>query len=156
MNLVNLNAFPSPKKSMTRLITAPVVGAVAGALEMGVVFFILTVIDEAPSGPNNEFVYLGAAIGIILGSFVGGVIGLIVALLNAGRGRGLLIGTLVGLAIAIYLFVTTSYHDDMHRMLAVIVVPAASSIGLIAAALTAGRKAQQSSDETDSSHRIIS
>lgn len=127
---------------MTRFITAPVVGAVTGALEMAIVFFILTVIDEAPSGPNNEFVYLGAAIGIILGSFLGGVIGLMVAMLNAARARGLLIGTLVGLAIAIYLFVTTSYHDDMHRMLAVIVVPAASSIGLIAAALTSGRKVQ--------------
>lgn len=120
---------------MTRFVTAPSVGALAGALEMGILFFILTVVDEAPSGANNEFVYLGAAIGIIFGSFVGAVIGLVVVLLKAGSSRGLLVGGLAGLALALCLFATSDPLDDFKRTLAVIVVPAAASIGLISSAM---------------------
>ena len=55
---------------MTRLITAPCVGLVVGALEIGIVFTILTVIDVErgkPAGADNEMIYLGTGLGIIFG-----------------------------------------------------------------------------------------
>lgn len=144
---------------MTRLVKAPFVGAVAGALEGGIVFAILSTIEVeqgAYSGVNDELIYVAILMGVIMGIIVGGVIGLIVALLKAGSLRGLLLGFLVGLALSIYLFVTSSYQNDIVRMLAVIVIPAAASTGLISAVLTAGRKEQQPSSESPRSHRIIS
>ncbi len=145
---------------MTRLVTAPCVGALAGALEGGIVFAYLSIIDVqqgAPAGFNNELIYAGIVLGIILGAIFGAVIGLIVALLNVGSVRGLLLGSLVGLLLCIYLFLTTGYHDNIKRMLAVIVVPGATSIGFIAAVLTVDRKeAPQSSAEPRRTTRIIS
>jgi hypothetical protein len=108
------------------------------------------------SGTNDELIYVAILAGVIMGAIVGGVIGLIVALLNAGSLRGLLLGAFVGLALSIYLFVTTSYQNDIRRMLAVLVVPATASTGLISALLTARRKEQQPSTESHSAHRIIS
>ena len=128
---------------MTRLITAPCTGALAGALEGGIVFAVLSIIEVkqgAFSGVNNELIYVVILLGVIMGTIVGGVIGLFIALLNAGSRQGLLLGLLVGLALSIYLFVTSGYHDNIRRMLAVIVVPAAASTGLISAILTASRK----------------
>lgn len=144
---------------MTRLITAPCVGALTGALEGGIIFAILSSIEVeqgAFTGVNNELIYVVIVLGIIMGIIVGGVIGLIVALLNARGLRGLLLGLLVGIALSIYLFITTSYQNDIKRMLAVIVVPAAAITGLISAILTVGRKEQRPSAESHSSHRIIS
>jgi hypothetical protein len=144
---------------MTRLVKAPLVGAVVGALEGGIVFALLSTIEVeqgAYSGVNDELIYVAILMGVIIGIIVGGVIGLIVALLNAGSLRGLLLGFLVGLALSIYLFVTSSYQNDIVRMLAVIVIPAAASTGLISAVLSAGRKEQQPSSESPRSHRIIS
>jgi|GEM_PF-5891202 len=144
---------------MTRLITAPCVGASTSALEGGIIFAILSNIEVeqgAFSGVNDELIYVAILFGVIMGIIVGRVIGLIVALLNAGSLRGLLLGILVGIALSFYLFVTTSYQNDIRRMLAVIVVPAAASTGFISAILTAGRKVQQPSTESHSSHRIIS
>ncbi|HXQ34521.1 MAG TPA: hypothetical protein VN843_10965, partial [Anaerolineales bacterium] len=74
--------------------------------------------------------------GIFWGGLVGGVIGLFVALSNAGGRGGLLIGSLAGAALAIYLVSGTSKFDDFMRTLAVIVLPAAQSMGLLAAVLT--------------------
>jgi len=144
---------------MTRLVTAPCVGALAGALEGGIIFAILSNIEleqGAFMGVNNELIYVVILIGVIMGIIVGGVIGLIVALLNAGSLRGLLLGLLVGIALSIYLFITTTYQEDIKRMLAVIVVPAAASTGLFSALLTAGRKVEQRATESHHSHRIIS
>ena len=131
---------------MTRLITAACVGLVVGALEIGIVFTILTVIDVErgkPAGADNEMIYLGTGLGIIFGGFVGGVIGLIVALSSAGGRGGLVIGSLAGLVLAIYVLQGTGPYDDLIRMLAVIIFPAAQSMGLLSAVLTARRKGPQ-------------
>ena len=72
---------------MTRLITAPCLGAFLGALQGGTVFTILTVIDVqngAPAAVDNKLIYLGTLLGMIFGSVVGGLIDLSVALVNAG------------------------------------------------------------------------
>lgn len=144
---------------MTRLLTAPCVGLVVGALEGGIVFTILTIIDVQrgkPAGVNNEMIYLGTWLGVILGGFVGAVIGLVVALCDAGGRGGLVIGSLAGVALAIYLFHGTGPYDDLMRMLAVIVLPVAQSMGLFSAVLTARRKESQPPMDSHHSHRIIS
>src|ERR1041384_5791273 len=100
---------------MTRLGTAPFVGALVGALEIGSVFTVLTIIDVrhgAYAGINNDLIYLGAFYGMIFGGFIGGVIGLIVALRDARARGGLLLGSLIGLAFAILVFVRTWPPDD--------------------------------------------
>ncbi len=136
---------------MLRLITAPLVGLLLGALEGGIVFTILTIIDIRRHPPiifgGDAGIYLGAIAGIILGSVCGAAIGLVVALLNAGGRRGLLLGSAMGLVIMIYLFVTAGPRDEMMRTLALIVVPAGASIGFVSAVLTAGRKHPQPSPE---------
>lgn len=143
-----------------RLITAPAVGLILGAIEGGIVFAILTIIDIQRNPPvifgGEEGVYLGAIIGMILGGIGGAAIGLAVALRNA-RGRdGLWLGGAMGLAMMIYLFATTSYREEVMRTLALIVVPAGASIGLVSAVLTGGRKQPQPSPESRRSHRIFS
>lgn len=133
-----------------RFLTAPGVGLAVGALEGGIVFAILTIIDVQrgqPAGVDNELIYLGIGLGIIFGGFVGGVIGLIVALSNAGARGGLLIGSIAGVALAIFIFRDTGPFDDLTRILAVIVIPAAQSMGILSAILTARRKAPQPSAE---------
>ena len=134
-------------------------GALAGALEGGIVFAILSNIElkqGAFFGVNDELIYVVILLGVIMGTIVGGVIGLTVARLKAGSGGGLLLGLLVGLVLSIYLYLTTTYLDDIKRTLAVIVVPAAASIGLIAAVLTSDRKERQPSDGSRRSGRLIS
>ena|SRR5690349_7175448 len=144
---------------MTRLVTAPGIGLVAGALEGGIVFTILTIIDVQrgkPAGVDNKMIYLGTVLGIILGGFVGAVIGLVVALGNAGGRGGLVIGSLAGVALAIYVFRGTGPYDDLIRILAVIVFPAAQSMGLLSAVLTSQRKEPEPSVQSQHSHRVIS
>ena len=143
-----------------RLITAPAVGLLLGAIEGGIVFAILTLIDIERNPPvifgGDEGVYLGAIVGIIFGGIGGAAIGLAVALRDA-RGRGgLWLGGAMGLAMMIYLFATTTYREEMMRTLALIVVPAGASIGLVSSVLTGGRKQPQSSPEPRKSHRIFS
>ena len=130
-----------------------------GALEGGIVFTILTSLDVEPvvfGGSNNEMVYLAATYGIILGGIVGGVIGLLVGVTNA-RGRGgLLIGSLIGVVLSIYVFADAGARENLVKILAVIILPAAASIGLVSAVLTASRREPQPSSESDKSHRIFS
>jgi hypothetical protein len=144
---------------MTRLVTAPFVGALVGALEGGIVFTVMTIIDVrrgAYAGIDNDLIYLGAIYGMIFGGFVGGVTGLIVALRDA-RGRGgLLLGTAIGFACAIFIYVRVGPLDDMWTMLALIVIPGAASMGLMSAILTASRKKSAPPATTNNSHRIIS
>src|SRR5687768_18599670 len=114
---------------MTRLITAPCVGASTSALEGGIIFAILSNIEVeqgAFSGVNDELFYVAILFGLTMGIIVGRAIGLIVALLNAGSLRGLLLGILVGIALSLYLFVWTSSQHDIRRILAVIVVVCAA------------------------------
>lgn len=154
--LIRLETVPS----MIRLITAPAVGLLLGAIEGGVVFAILTAIDIRRHPPvifgGTDGIYLGAIIGTIFGSVCGAAIGLAVALLNAGGRRGLLLGSAMGLMMAMYLFITSSYHDEMFRVLSLIVTPAGASIGVVSAVLTSRRKQAQPSPEPRRSHRIIS
>ncbi|HXQ34523.1 MAG TPA: hypothetical protein VN843_10975 [Anaerolineales bacterium] len=144
---------------MRRFITAPCVGLVVGALEGGIVFTILTLIDvergKSP-GINNEMIYLSTWLGIIFGGFVGGVIGLVVAVSNSQLRGGLVIGSLAGVALAVHIFRGTGPYDDLARTLAVIVIPAAQSMGLLSAVLTARRKGPPPSTESHHSHCIIS
>jgi len=68
---------------MDRLLTAPLVGAIVGAVEGGIVFRTLTVIDSR-SGPwlggDETTIMIGFVVGLIVGGFAGVVIGIIVAL----------------------------------------------------------------------------
>ena len=54
---------------MTRFLTAPGIGLVVGALEGGVAFTILTLIDVErgkPAAADNELIYLGTVLGLSL------------------------------------------------------------------------------------------
>ena len=122
-----------------RFVTAPCIGLLTGALEGGIVFAILTIIhvqQATPAGIDTELLYLTTTSGIIYGGFVGGLIGLGVALRDARGLGGFVIGSVAGAALAIYIISDTLRYDDFMRTLAVIVFPAAQSIGLLSAVLT--------------------
>jgi hypothetical protein len=141
---------------MTRLVTAPCVGALLGALEGGTVFTILTIIDVqhgAYAGVNNELIYVGTLVGMIFGGLVGGVIGLSVALMNVGTVRGLVLGTLIGLAFAVFVVIRTWPLDDFWSTIAVSVVFGGASVGLVSAFLT---RRQTQSAASRKSGRILS
>ncbi|HKR21428.1 MAG TPA: hypothetical protein VJS17_02490 [Pyrinomonadaceae bacterium] len=126
-----------------RFVTAPCIGLLVGALEGGIVFAILTIIDvqrATGQGIDTELLYLTTTSGIVYGSIVGAVIGVVVALRDAGGLGGLVIGSLAGVALAIYIIYDTPRFDDFMRTLAVIVFPAAQSIGLLSSGLSARRK----------------
>ena len=119
---------------MTRLVTAPCLGALLGALEGGTVFTILTVIDVqhgAPAGVDNELIYLGTLLGMIFGSVVGGVIGVSVALTKAGAVRRLWLGGLIGLGFALLVAIRVWPLDDAWTVVAISVVPGGASVGLL-------------------------
>src|SRR5688500_20230646 len=130
---------------MTRLITAPCVGASTSALEGGIIFAILSNIEVeqgAFSGVNDELIYVAILFGGIMGIIVGKVIGLIVALLNAGSLRGLLLVILVRITLWFYLFVKSSHQKDIMMIHPVIVVPSPDSPWLISPTLTSRHYAQ--------------
>ena len=141
-----------------RFITAPIVGALVGALEGGIVFAMLVIIDvEAgrPSGWDDPWLPLVTLWGTIFGGFVGFVIGLLVALRNAGGRDGLLIGAGVGVVCSIYLLMKLGLGHYGYVTLEVIVLPAAASMGFLAAVLTAPRKKPEPATEPYRSGRII-
>jgi O-antigen ligase len=144
---------------MTRLLTAPFVGALAGALEEGAVFVILTIIDTRDKHyvfmNGDEMISVAAAIGIILGGIVGGVIGLVVALGNAGGRSGWFLGSLIGLAFAILIMIRTGSEENW-TIVALTVIPAGASIGLLSAVVTAPRKGPPPTADVDRSRRILS
>lgn len=128
---------------MTRLVTAPSVGALVGALEGGILMRSLAVIDSR-SGPllggNDETIMVAFFVGLIFGGIAGAVIGIVVALTQAKALIGLAIGTLGGITMALLFFTNTSPDDDMLRILAAFAIPCLGSIGLLSAALTHARK----------------
>lgn len=129
-----------------------------GAIEGGIIFFIFTVIDVEPgrpSGWDDPWLPMITFYGTIYGAFVGGTIGLVIALMDL-RGRGgLAIGSVAGALLAIYIFKDTGPHDDVMRMLAVIVIPAAQSMGIVSAVLTSPRQQPEHSTEPYRPGRIL-
>ena len=144
---------------MPRLVTAPAVGLLIGAVEGGIVFLVLTIIyvDQASMVRIDDGrIYEAAIYGTIFGSFAGALIGLIVALKDV-RGRGgLFIGSLIGILLSIYILKDAGPHDDFWRILAILALPSACSMGFLSAALTVSREELRSSAGSDKSHRIIS
>lgn len=124
---------------MDRLLTAPSVGAFVGAVEGGIVFRTLTVIDSR-SGPwlggNETTIMIGFVLGLIVGGFAGVVIGIIVALTKARWLLGLSIGTVAGFMIAAYIIITGSPDEHILRMLGGLSIPCLGSVGLLSAVLT--------------------
>ena len=124
---------------MDRLLTAPLVGAIVGALEGGIVFRTLTVIDSRSGlwmGGNETTIMIGFVLGLIVGGFAGVVIGIIVALMKARWLLGLLIGTVAGFMIAAYIFITGSPEEHILRMMGGLSIPCLGSVGLLSAVLT--------------------
>jgi len=124
---------------MNRLLTAPSVGAFVGAIEGGIVFRTLTVIDSR-SGPwlggNDTSIMMGLVVGLILGGIAGAAIGVIVALSKARWLLGLLIGTLAGLMIAACIFLSGTPDENILRALGGLSIPCLGSVGLLSAVLT--------------------
>ena len=129
-----------------------------GAIEEGTVFLILTIIDEHLHDywfSGVEWIYLGAAIGMIFGGVLGGIIGLVVALRNA-RGRdGLWLGLLIGLAGAVFIGIRTYPSEGMDMIVALSFIPAGASIGFLSAVLTGRRSKPQPATPDSPSHRIF-
>ena len=128
---------------MNRLLTAPSVGAFVGAIEGGIAFRTLTVIDSR-SGPwlggNDTSIMIGFVLGLIVGGFAGVVIGIIVALTKARWLLGLSIGTVAGFMIAAYIFITGSPDEHILRMLGGLSIPCLGSVGLLSAVLTSSSR----------------
>lgn len=141
---------------MTRLITAPLVGGLVGGIEGGIVYAILALIEGQPGWPGLGLrIEVIAIFGMISGCFVGGLIGLVVALRDTSGRGGLIIGTLAGIALSIRVWHGAGPHDEIMRMLAVIVFPAAQSMGLLSAILTKRRKELEPPSDSHTSRRII-
>jgi hypothetical protein len=125
--------------AMNRLLTAPSVGAFVGAIEGGIVFRTLTVIDSR-SGPwlggDETTIMIGFVLGLIVGGFAGVVIGIVVALTKARWLLGLSIGTLAGLLIAAYIFLSGTRDENILRALGGLSIPCLGSVGLLSAVLT--------------------
>ena len=132
-----------------RLITAPCVGAVVGAVENGVFFALVAVIDHTPGNwpaLNEEWIFFVATWGLVIGGVLGGIIGLVVALKDAlGRG-GLLIGSAIGFACAVFIVSRVGLYepiDNPWTILALFTIPAAASMGFLSAVATGSNKAPQ-------------
>ena len=146
-------------RTMTRLITAPCIGFLIGALEEGSVFAILTIIDQREHHyvflNGEEGVYLAAVIGMILGGFMGGLIGLVVALKSSDGRSGLLLGGLIGLAFMALLVIRVGF-GEMWNIVEVTLIPAGASIGFLSAVATAPRKGPSATADVNKSGRIFS
>ena len=144
---------------MTRLITAPFIGVLIGALEQGAVFAILTIIDQDEHHyvlfNGEEMVYIAAFIGMVLGGFMGGLIGLVVALRNSDGRGGLLLGGLIGLAFMVLLIIRVGI-GDMWNIVELTLIPAGASIGFLSAIATAPRKGPSATADVNRSGRIFS
>lgn len=119
-----------------------------GALEGGIVFSGLMVIESRAGflfGDASDWLIPTFIMGLVCGVIAGGVIGVLVALLDAPGSLGASIGSIVGLVLGLAIFVATTPLDQTIRLLAILVIPAGGSIGLLSAVLTAGRKASRQS-----------
>jgi len=131
-----------------RLITAPLVGALVGAIEEGAVFLILTIIDPHRNHywfNSDDFIYLAAAIGMIFGGVLGGIIGLVVALRNARGREGLWLGIAIGLAGAVFIVLRTFPPGDQEGIVALSFIPAGASIGYLSAVFTGSNRTERGS-----------
>ena len=135
----------SAATSNLRLLTAPLVGALVGAIEEGTVFLILTITDPHRNEywfTGDEFTYLAAAIGMFFGGVLGGIIGLVVALRNARGREGFWLGVGIGLASTVFLVLRTFPPADQEAIVALSFVPAGASIGFLSAVLTKQNRAR--------------
>ena len=143
---------------MIRLLTAPLVGALVGAIEEGTVFLILTITDPHRNEywfNSDDFIYLAAALGMIFGGVLGGITGLVVALRNARGREGLWLGIGIGLAGAVVIVIRTYPPPDMWGIVALSFIPAGASIGFLSAVLTDRRSKPQQATAARPSHRIL-
>lgn len=154
---------------MKKLIVAPCVGIVVGALAEGILFGVLTLLDSSSTG--FEWAFLGAMIGAIVGGFIGGLIGLIVALRNSRTGEGMLLGSAIGLGFAILIAIRTGASlvdivigpwgdpvENYWTIVALSMIPAGASIGFLSAfSIAPGKEppATPAEAEPGRSHRIF-
>lgn len=147
----------SAATSNLKLLTAPLVGALLGAIEEGTVFFVLTITDEHLHDwllSADLWVQLAVVIGMIFGGVLGGIIGLVVALRNAQRREGFWLGIGIGLIGAVFVVFRT-FPSDEWGIVALSFVPAGASIGFLSAIVTSRRSKPQQTATARPSHRIF-
>jgi hypothetical protein len=152
---------------MKRLITAPCVGIVVGALELGTLFAVLTMLDPCTGcflgGGSSEWAYFIGTFGMIGGGVLGGIIGLVVALRDAHGRSGLLLGGAIGLGFTILVAIRTVSPGDLFdpfgnpwSTVAFSLLPLGASIGFLSAVATVPSKEPRPAEaEPSRSHRIF-
>lgn len=152
---------------MKRLITAPCLGIVVGALELGTLFAVLTMLESCQGcflGGGDEWVYFIGTFGMIAGGVFGGIIGLVVALRDAHGRSGLMLGGAIGLGFTILVAIRTVSLGDLlldplgnpWSTVACSLLPFGASIGFLSAVATDPSKEPRPADaELSRSHRIF-
>lgn len=151
---------------MKRLITAPCVGIVVGAVELGAFLAALTMIDTCQGcflGSGSDWAYYFGTLGMIAGGVIGGIIGLVVALTDAHARRALLLGTAIGFGFAMLIVLRNGSLSDLlsdpledfGSMVPLILVPMGASTGFLSAVATAPSKEPQPRVEPSRSGRIF-
>ena len=124
---------------MKRIAVTTLVGALLGAIEGGVVFCVMLLIESGEGqmlGGVNSWILPVLLVGLICGGIFGGVVGLVVSLLRARVTYGLAIGSGFGL-MAVLVVVFLGFPLDYITLLLVLAaVLGGASIGLVTALLT--------------------
>ncbi|HKV37126.1 MAG TPA: hypothetical protein VJP89_22485 [Pyrinomonadaceae bacterium] len=150
---------------MKRLITAPCVGIVVGALELGTLFGVPPLFDSCQGcflGSGSDWAYLFATFGMIGGGIIGGIIGLAVAVKDANGRSGLFLGCAIGFAVTVLVGMRARVFDDPLAnwvTVALVFVPMGASIAFLSAVATAPSKEpptmRPAEAEPSRSHRIF-
>jgi hypothetical protein len=124
---------------MKSIAVTTLVGALLGAIEGGVVFCLMLVLETGEGqmlGGVNSWIVPVLIIGLICGAIFGGIIGLVVSLLRAQATKGVAVGSGVGLMVVLVVILIGFPLDYITMLLVLAVVLGGASIGLVTAVLT--------------------
>jgi hypothetical protein len=126
--------------TLKQTLTATLVGTFLGALEGGVLYIVLLVLESRDGGfvigGVSDWIIPIFIMGLICGGIIGAIIGAIVVLLNARGFAGLLVGMGVGLVATEIVFLSYATFSAITGLLAIATVLGGGSIGLLTALLT--------------------
>ena|ERR1700752_3036798 len=133
---------------MKRIAITTLVGALLGAVEGGVVFCVVLVIESGEGqmlGGVNTWILPILIIGLICGAIFGGTIGLVLSLLRARVTNGLVVGSGLGLMVVLVAVLLGFPLDYITGLLFLAAGLGGASIGSVTALLTS--RAQTTSNK---------
>lgn len=127
------------REHMNRIAVTAFVGALLGAIEGGVVFCLVLVLESGEGqmlGGVSGWIVPILIIGLICGAIFGGIIGLVVGLLRARVTKGVAVGSGVGLMVVLVVVLLGFPLDYITMLLVLTAALGGASIGLVTALLT--------------------